>query len=104
MKEQQFKHRSIRNAKWGPMPLIEGIIHSTGEHLDDKRKAPYIVVDTTISLVRIYESKDLEELFSKAKVGDHVRIEFLELVQLPGGKRFNRFDSSIWIGDAPKAD
>ena len=94
MAEQKFKHRSIRNANWDTMPLVEGILVDRGTHKDDKRDAPYIVIDTTVSLVRIYESKDLEDVFKHVKPGDHVRVEFLESVNLPGGKRFTRFDNS----------
>lgn len=103
MSEQKFKHRSTRNANWDTMPLVEGVMTERGTHKDDKRDAPFIVVDTTVSLVRIYESKDLEDLFKVVKPGDRVRIEFLESVNLPGGKRFTRFDTSCWTGDAPSA-
>ena len=102
MTDQKFKTRSTRNANWDTMPLVEGVMVEKGSHKDDKRDAPFIVVDSGVSLIRIYESKDLEEVFGCVKVGDHVRIEFLETVQLPGGKRFTRFDSSVWTGDAPE--
>lgn len=103
MNPQKFKTRSTRNANWDTMPVVEGLMVERGVHKDEKRDAPFIVVDTTVSLVRIYESKDLEEVFGCVKPGDHVRIEFLESVTLPGGKRFTRFDSSVWTGDAPES-
>ena len=101
MSEQKFKTRSTRNANWDTMPVVEGVMTEKGAHKDDKRDAPFIVVDSGVSLIRIYESKDLEEVFNLARVGDHVRVEFLESVNLAGGKRFTRFDSSVWTGDAP---
>ncbi len=101
MTEQKFRTRSTRNAKWDTMPVVEGIMTEKGIHKDDERDAAFIVIDTGVSLVRIYESKDLEDVFKLAKPGDHVRIEWLESVTLPGGKRFTRFDSSVWTGDAP---
>lgn len=97
----QYKTRSVRNADFDRWPIVKGRMVEKGVHKDDKRDAPFIVVDTGTSLVRIYESKDLEELFSVVEVGDGVRVEFLEMVALEGGRKFRRFDSSCWTGEDP---
>lgn len=98
MSKRKFKTRSTRDAKWEDMPVVQGVVVEKG-HFDDKgRQAPFIVIDTTVSLVRVYQSKDLDELFGLVKVGDSVRIEFLENVKLDKGRQFNRYDSSCWTG------
>ncbi|MCP4901012.1 MAG: hypothetical protein GY906_28925 [bacterium] len=103
MTDTNFKTRSIRTAKWDVMPVVRGKVVEKGEHVDDKRPAPFIVVDTGVSLVRVYQSKDLDELFSVVEVGDSASIEFLEMVALEKGRRFRSFDASCWTGDDPAA-
>lgn|SRR5574341_289559 len=93
---KQYKHRSRVDADWERSRVVEGVLVGIEKLPASAGERRFMVLDTGESLIRVYESKDLEECFAASEPGDHVRIEFLDKIDLDGGRTLNKFNASVW--------
>lgn len=94
---RKYKHRSEVDANFDKTPIVEGKVVEFRHLPEDQDKRRFVVLDTPDALVRVYETKGLEEAFNAAEIGDYMRIEFIEKVAIKGSKTFNRFNASVWV-------
>jgi len=103
MANRNYKYQSRVVANWDRIPVVEGRVLSRGSVKIDGKDREYLMVETTEGEVQVFTSAGLADLFAAVKVGFHVRVEFLALVQTKKDRTFRQFRASCWTeeGDAP---
>ena len=99
----RYLHRSVVDVNWLVTPEVEGRIVLIDNFLTDKGNRDYLAIDTEKSIVRVYKSADLEEVFALAKVGHFIRVRFVEKKQTKAGNTVNKHHVQLWDDpDAPE--
>lgn len=96
---RRMKSRSTDNVDWDIDTEFEGRVVDRGEAEINKKPRTYLTIDTGLRLIRIFESKALEDLFKHAEPGDMCRIVHHGLKQISDGKTFRRFEHQLWEGE-----
>ena len=93
---RKYKTRSKVDVQWVPGLNIEGKIVEFGTLPESAESRRFMVVDTAETLYRIYESKDLEEAFKLAEIGDSISVTFIGKKSIKGNKSFSSFNTRLW--------
>ena len=104
MTKRVYKVRSVDSADWDRDPELEGTIKEFGSLAVDDKERPFMVIDTGMRKVRVFDSKALEEAFEKGEPGDHIRLEYRGKVKVQGGKTFKRFNVQVWTEEEGEGD
>lgn len=98
MSKGKLLYRSKSSANWDLHPVVEGQVLSFDTLQVDNRKTKVMLVDAGERLVQVFMASQLEDLFSHAKVGNQVRIEYLGTKDITGGKKVRLFDCQLYEG------
>lgn len=111
MKVRKYKTRSVDTVDFERHPDLEGTVVEQDVLVVDDKERPFIIIDTSQRLVRVFHSSALDEAFKLAAIGDSIRIEYQGRVKLAGAKTYKRFGVQVWTEEddgqeeteAPKA-
>lgn len=93
---RKYKYQSIVDANWAAMPRVTGKVTAAATPVPELQNRRVLQVTTEDSIVRIYESFGLKELFDNAAVGDHVDIEYRGTKAIKNSRTLKEFNARLW--------
>lgn len=93
----QYKTRSTVTVDFTKLPALVGRVVEKKVIPEDKHKRRMMVIDTGVSLCRVFESTGLKEAFDAAVKGDGISLIYLGLITLKkSGNRFKNFNAKVF--------
>lgn len=99
MAEKQYKLRTTSTHDFEREPTLEGRIVNMEPIQVGAKFRHSMVIDTGEAMARVFQSKALEEIWTKGELGDMVRLTYGGKKPLSEGRSFSRFSVLLWTDD-----
>ena len=93
---RKFKVRNPTPHDFTSEPSLTGKVVAFGSIEIEDEEREMVLIDTGATISQVYRTKALEDVFTKAAIGDTVELIYGGEKELGGGRSFKKFSVAVW--------